>query len=127
LLLNPWQTQFNLPSKTLVIAHSVFRPLLRTAVAAKQVVRAAHSVGLKTTSTLMFGHLEHGPVAWARHLIALRDLQRETRGITEFVPLPFVHMKAPLFLKVENCFTLNCALSVVCFVRARHALDFALH
>jgi FO synthase len=62
------------------------------------VVGAAHRVGLRTTSTIMFGHVET-PGAWARHLLALRDLQERTGGITEFVPLPFVHMEAPMFLK----------------------------
>ena len=62
------------------------------------VVRAAHQVGLKTTSTIMFGHVEQ-PIHWARHLLALRDLQAETGGFTEFVPLPFVHMEAPMYLR----------------------------
>jgi FO synthase len=44
----------------------------------------------------MFGHVER-PVHWARHLLAVRDLQAETCGFTEFVPLPFVHMEAPLW------------------------------
>ena len=63
-----------------------------------EVIETAHSVGLKTTSTIMFGHIET-PIHWARHLIKLRDLQSRTGGITEFVPLPFVHMEAPIFLK----------------------------
>ena len=54
--------------------------------------------GLPTTSTIMFGHVE-GYVHWARHLLRLRDLQKETGGFTEFVPLPFVHMEAPMYLK----------------------------
>ena len=62
------------------------------------VVEAAHRAGLRTTSTIMFGHVET-PHAWARHLLAVRDLQERTGGITEFVPLPFVHMEAPMFLK----------------------------
>src|SRR5271156_4270759 len=62
------------------------------------VARTAHGLGLRTTSTIMYGHIEH-PVSWARHLMALRDLQAETRGFTEFVPLPFVHMEAPMYLK----------------------------
>jgi FO synthase len=62
------------------------------------VVREAHHQGLKTTSTIMFGSME-GPENWARHLVVLRDLQAETGGITEFVPLPFVHMEAPMFRK----------------------------
>ena len=63
-----------------------------------EVVEAAHRAGLRTTSTIMFGHVET-PHAWARHLLAVRDLQERTGGITEFVPLPFVHMEAPMFLK----------------------------
>ncbi|MBK1657712.1 7,8-didemethyl-8-hydroxy-5-deazariboflavin synthase subunit CofH [Paracraurococcus ruber] len=62
------------------------------------VARTAHSLGLRTTSTIMFGHVE-GPLNWARHLLALRDLQAETGGFTEFVPLPFVHMEAPMYLR----------------------------
>lgn len=61
-------------------------------------VEAAHSVGLKTTSTIMYGHIDH-PRHWARHLLVLRDLQARTGGITEFVALPFVAMEAPLFLR----------------------------
>ena len=63
-----------------------------------EVIRTAHLAGLPTTSTIMFGHLE-GYVHWARHLLRLRALQRETGGFTEFVPLPFVHMEAPLYLR----------------------------
>jgi FO synthase len=62
------------------------------------VVKTAHSLGLRTTSTIMYGHIER-PLSWARHLLALRDLQTETGGFTEFVPLPFVHMEAPMYLK----------------------------
>ncbi|MBL6456284.1 5-amino-6-(D-ribitylamino)uracil--L-tyrosine 4-hydroxyphenyl transferase CofH [Belnapia sp. T6] len=62
------------------------------------VARAAHGLGLRTTATIMFGHVE-ASVNWARHLLALRDLQAETGGFTEFVPLPFVAMEAPMFLK----------------------------
>jgi FO synthase len=59
---------------------------------------AAHRAGLKSTTTIMFGHLE-GPRNWARHLLALRDQQARTGGFTEFVPLPFVHVEAPIYLK----------------------------
>ncbi len=62
------------------------------------VMRDAHTAGLRTTSTIMFGHME-SPVHWARHLMRLRDLQMETGGFTEFVPLPFVHMEAPMYLR----------------------------
>ena len=62
------------------------------------VIRAAHKLGMRTTSTIMYGHVE-GPLNWARHLLVLRDLQAETGGFTEFVPLPFVHMEAPMYLR----------------------------
>ena len=62
------------------------------------VMRAAHAIGLRSTTTIMFGHVE-GPLNWARHLLVLREIQAETGGFTEFVPLPFVHMGAPLFLQ----------------------------
>ena len=62
------------------------------------VVAQAHGAGLRTTSTIMFGHVE-SPRSWARHLLRLRALQARTGGLTEFVPLPFVHMEAPIYLK----------------------------
>jgi FO synthase len=62
------------------------------------VMRTAHRVGLRSTSTMMFGHVD-GPRSWARHLLVLRRLQAETGGFTEFVPLPFVHMEAPIALR----------------------------
>jgi FO synthase len=62
------------------------------------VMRASHRNGFKTTATIMYGHVEQ-PKHWARHLIRIRDLQKETHGFTEFVPLPFVHMEAPMYLK----------------------------
>ena len=62
------------------------------------IVEAAHRRGLRTTATIMFGHID-GPEHWARHLLHIRDLQEQTFGFTEFVPLPFVHMEAPLYLK----------------------------
>jgi FO synthase len=62
------------------------------------VVEAAHRVGLRTTATIMFGHVDQ-PKHWARHLLRVRELQERTGGFTEFVPLPFVHMEAPLYRK----------------------------
>jgi FO synthase len=62
------------------------------------VIGTAHEVGLRTTSTIMFGHVEQ-PVHWARHLRRLRALQERTGGISEFVPLGYVHMEAPLWRK----------------------------
>jgi FO synthase len=63
-----------------------------------EVVGTAHTVGLRTTATIMFGHVEDTR-SWAAHLLRLRDLQERTGGFTEFVPLPFVHMEAPMYLK----------------------------
>ncbi len=63
-----------------------------------EVMRTAHSLGLRSTATLLFGHLESSRHV-ARHLLKIRDLQAETGGFTEFVPLPFVAQEAPLYLK----------------------------
>ncbi len=60
--------------------------------------RCAHAVGLHSNVTIMFGSIEQ-PRSWARHMIVTRDLQRETGGFTEFVPLPFVHMATPIYLQ----------------------------
>jgi FO synthase len=62
------------------------------------VIASAHRVGFKTTATIMFGHVD-GYAHWARHLLRIRELQSETGGFTELVPLPFVHMEAPIYLK----------------------------
>ncbi len=61
------------------------------------VIRTAHEVGLPTTSTMMYGHVDH-PGHWVNHLRTLANLQRETGGFTEFVPLPFVHQSSPIYL-----------------------------
>jgi FO synthase len=58
----------------------------------------AHRVGLRSNVTMMFGHIE-SPRSWARHLLRAREQQRRSGGFTEFVPLPFVHMEAPMWLK----------------------------
>lgn len=60
------------------------------------VIRQAHLTGLRTTATIMFGHVETY-ADWAVHLNRIRALQDDTGGFTEFVPLPFVHMEAPLY------------------------------
>ncbi|MDQ2790568.1 MAG: 7,8-didemethyl-8-hydroxy-5-deazariboflavin synthase [Pseudonocardiales bacterium] len=60
--------------------------------------RVAHSVGLRSNVTMMFGAIEQ-PVHWARHLLRARELQAQTGGFTEFVGLPFVHMATPMYLK----------------------------
>jgi FO synthase len=63
-----------------------------------QVHDVAHRVGLRSNVTMMFGHVE-GPRNWARHLLHAREQQRSSGGFTEFVPLPFVHMEAPMWLR----------------------------
>jgi FO synthase len=62
------------------------------------VMRTAHRAGFKSTATIMYGHVD-GYRHWARHLLRIRNLQADTGGFTEFVPLPFVHMEAPIYLK----------------------------
>ncbi len=63
-----------------------------------EVMRCAHGIGLRSTATIMFGHVDHAR-HWARHLLRVRELQASTGGFTEFVPLPFVHMQTPLYRK----------------------------
>ena len=63
------------------------------------VMNSAHRVGVKSTSTIMFGHVSRdSPRMWANHLNRLRDQQEASNGFTEFVPLPYVHTMAPAFL-----------------------------
>lgn len=62
------------------------------------VIRTAHQVGIPTTSTMMFGHVETA-IDRARHLALLRDIQKQTGGITEFVPLSFIAAEAPMVKK----------------------------
>jgi 7,8-didemethyl-8-hydroxy-5-deazariboflavin synthase CofH subunit len=70
---------------------------LRTAEWAHVMIHA-HRIGLRATSTIMHGHIDY-PDAFARHYEVLREIQRRTGGFTEFVPLPFVHMGAPMYLQ----------------------------
>ena len=63
-----------------------------------EVMETAHRVGFRTTATIMYGHIDR-PRHWARHLARIRALQARTGGFTEFVPLPFVHMEAPIYLQ----------------------------
>ena len=62
------------------------------------IIQEAHSLGIKTTATIMFGHIDH-PVNWARHLLRIKRLQRKYQGFSEFVPLPFVADESPLYLR----------------------------
>ena len=64
----------------------------------KEVITTAHELGIPTTSTIMFGHVESNEHI-VRHIDLLRDIQKQTGGITEFVPLSFVHTEAPMFMK----------------------------
>ena len=87
-----------------------------------EVMRTAHSVGVRTTATIMFGHVER-PVHVARHLHRIRDLQRETGGFTEFVPLPFVPEEAPIALKGKARYGPTFDETIALHATARLALD----
>ena len=63
-----------------------------------EVMITAHELGLRATSTIMFGHIDP-PRSWAKHLQVIREIQRRTGGFTEMVPLPFVHMGSPIYLR----------------------------
>ena len=66
-----------------------------------EVMLTAHELGLRSTSTIMFGHIDD-PASWANHLEVLRTIQERTGGFTEIVPLPFVHMGAPIYLRGKS-------------------------
>ena len=89
------------------------------------VMRAAHRVGLRTTATIMFGHVETY-AHWAQHLLHVRNLQCETGGFTEFVPLPFVHMEAPIWRKGGARSGPTWREAVLMHAVARIALDRAI-
>jgi FO synthase len=89
------------------------------------VMRAAHKVGLKSTATIMFGHVETYD-HWAEHLVQVRGLQQETGGFTEFVPLPFVHMEAPNWRKGGTRSGPTWREAVLMHAVARIALDGAI-
>ena len=63
----------------------------------EEIVRTAHALGIRSSSTVMFGHVD-APPHWVAHLRRLRRIQLDTGGFTEFVPLPFVHRNAPIYL-----------------------------
>ncbi|HEY6995951.1 MAG TPA: 5-amino-6-(D-ribitylamino)uracil--L-tyrosine 4-hydroxyphenyl transferase CofH [Xanthobacteraceae bacterium] len=85
------------------------------------VIAAAHRLGLRTTATIMFGHVD-APRHWARHLLHLRRLQAETSGFSEFVPLPFVPMEAPMQLRGQSRFGPTYREAVLMHAVARLAL-----
>ncbi len=61
-----------------------------------EVIKTAHKIGINTTSTMMFGHIET-PKDRVDHIAKIREIQKETRGFTEFVPLDFIHSEAPMY------------------------------
>ena len=63
-----------------------------------EVITTAHALGIRTTSTIMYGHVET-PAHWVRHLALLRAIQKDTGGFTEFVPLSLIHSEAPMYSK----------------------------
>ena len=65
-----------------------------------EIVSAAHRLGIRSTATIMYGHVD-SPRHWAAHLALIRDIQRDTGGFTEFVPLGFIHYNAPIYLDGE--------------------------
>ena len=60
-----------------------------------EVITTAHALGIRTTSTIMYGHVET-PAHWIRHMALLRSIQKDTGGFTEFVPLSLIHSEAPM-------------------------------
>jgi FO synthase len=87
-----------------------------------EVMETAHAVGLRSTATIMFGHVD-GYRHWARHLLRVRALQEKTGGFTELVPLPFVHMEAPIYLKGQSRKGPTFREAVLMHAVARLALD----
>jgi 7,8-didemethyl-8-hydroxy-5-deazariboflavin synthase CofH subunit len=63
-----------------------------------EVITSAHALGIRTTSTIMYGHVET-PAHWVRHMALLRSIQKDTGGFTEFVPLSLIHSEAPMYSK----------------------------
>ena len=62
----------------------------------QEVITSAHALGIRTTSTIMYGHIER-PEHWIRHMDLLRGIQHRTGGFTEFVPLSLIHSEAPMY------------------------------
>ena len=63
----------------------------------EEIIRTAHALGIRSTATIMYGHVD-APPHWIAHLRRIRRIQDDTGGLTEFVPLPFVHQNAPIYL-----------------------------
>jgi FO synthase len=92
----------------------------------EEIVRTAHDVGIRSSSTIMFGHVD-APPHWVAHLRRLARIQRDTGGFTEFVPLPFVHRNAPIYLAGHARPGPSFADSVRMHAVARILLDGAIH
>ena len=92
----------------------------------EEIVRTAHDVGLRSSSTIMFGHVD-APPHWVAHLRRIADIQRDTGGFTEFVPLPFVHRNAPIYLAGHASPGPSFADSLRMHAVARVLLDGVIH
>jgi FO synthase len=90
-----------------------------------EVVSTAHEVGLPSSSTMMYGHVDT-PLHWIRHLRTLRELQQRSGGFTEFVGLPFVHHNAPLYLAGKSRAGSTAREDVLVTAMARLMLDGAI-
>ena len=94
----------SMPGTAAEILDEEIRPRLsRNKLTAQQwveIVKTAHQLGIRTSATIMYGHID-APRHWAAHLALIRDIQRETGGFTEFVPLGFIHHNAPIYLDGE--------------------------
>lgn len=66
-----------------------------------EIITTAHELGLPTTATIMYGHID-SPKHWASHIGKIREIQKKTGGFTEFVPLGFVHYESPLYMDIPN-------------------------
>ena len=86
-----------------ILDTEIRRRLTRDKLSAEEwvhIVKTAHRLGIRSTSTIMYGHID-GPEQWVAHLALLREIQKETGGVTELVPLGFVHWDAPIYLAGE--------------------------
>ncbi|WP_417228547.1 5-amino-6-(D-ribitylamino)uracil--L-tyrosine 4-hydroxyphenyl transferase CofH [Amphritea sp.] len=66
-----------------------------------EIITTAHQLGLPTTATIMYGHID-SPEHWASHIGKIRTIQKQTGGFTEFVPLGFIHYESPLYMNIPN-------------------------
>jgi FO synthase len=92
----------------------------------EQIVRTAHGLGIRSTSTIMYGHVD-APPHWVAHIKRLRAIQSDTGGFTEFVPLPFVHQNAPIYLagkaRAGNTFAENRRMHAMARILLHGAID----